>query len=137
MEISKFPKQKSQCDSLISRGIRKKWEITVFPSYSKLATLPDSYLIVSIILQQKSNKIRFACRLLVFRLGNSLTSAQRKQVRYDRLPLGYHCSSRQHKIYYRIHLSVLFVHHWIHLSKVKLNSNILVLFWVKQNLFDM
>ena len=44
MEISKFPKQKSQCDSLISRGIWKKWEITVFPSYSKLATLPDFYL---------------------------------------------------------------------------------------------
>ena len=44
MEISKFPKQKSQCDSLISLGIGKKLEITVFPSFSKLATLPNIYL---------------------------------------------------------------------------------------------
>ena len=51
MEISKFPKQKSQCDSLISLGIRKKLEITVFPSFSKLATLPNIYLIYT-------NKIR-------------------------------------------------------------------------------
>ena len=43
--------------------------------------------LLSSILQQESNKINFACRLLVFRLGNSLSSAQRKQVRYDRLPL--------------------------------------------------
>ena len=35
---------------------------------------------ISFILQQESNKINFACHPLVFRLGNSLTSAQIKQV---------------------------------------------------------
>ena len=43
---------------------------------------------VSFILQQESNKNHFACHPLVFRLGNSLTSAQTKQVKYGRLPLG-------------------------------------------------
>ena len=67
---------------------------------------------VSFILQQESNKIHFACHPLVFRLGNSMTSAQRKQVRYDRLPLGYGlCNSRQHNILLANTFISLFVHY--------------------------